>query len=76
MSERKVYHVVKEKGTWKVKGEGNKNASATADTQEGASDIARSLAKKAPLGQVKVHRPDGRIRTEWTYGKDPSNVPG
>lgn len=32
---------------------------------------ARELAKKAGLGQVIIHGMNGRIQTEYTYGRDP-----
>jgi hypothetical protein len=32
---------------------------------------AKDLAKAQPLGQVVIHRTDGQIQTEHTYGKDP-----
>jgi hypothetical protein len=73
---RKVYHVEKNGDNWDVKLEGSARASAKAETQAGAIDRARDLAKAAPLGQVKVHRPDGRIRTEFTYGDDPNPPAG
>ena len=28
------------------------------------------------LSQVIVHKKDGTIQTEWTYGEDPENYPG
>ena len=30
-----------------------------------------TLAKKGPLGQIKIHKQDGKIQTEHTYGGDP-----
>ncbi len=32
---------------------------------------AKELAKKQALGQVIIHKQDGTIQTEHTYGKDP-----
>jgi hypothetical protein len=37
---------------------------------------ARELAKKQPLGQVVVHKEDGTIQTEYTYGDDPARTRG
>jgi len=62
---RKVYHVVSNpKGGWTVKEEKNKNPSARADTKHEAIAKAKELAKKATLGQVIVHKKDGKIQTE------------
>lgn len=36
----------------------------------------RRLAEAAPLGQLVVHRLDGSIEEEFTYGKDPRRTPG
>ncbi len=58
---------------WEIQKEGNDRASATAGTQQQAIARAKELAKKATLGQVRVKGRDGKIRTEHTYGKDPSN---
>lgn len=74
---RKVYHVVPapEKG-WLVKEEKNKNPSARTDKKSDAVKRAKELAKKAKLGQVIVHKKDGRIQTEYTYGNDPKKTEG
>lgn len=46
-------------------------------TQEAAIDSATANAKRAALGQVKIHRGDNnKIREERTYGKDPEKYPG
>ena len=37
---------------------------------------AKHLAKEHELGQVIVHKGDGTIETEFTYGEDPRNIPG
>jgi hypothetical protein len=69
---RKSYHVSKSSsGGWKVKGAGAKRASSTHRTQKAAQKAARRLAKKQPKSQVVIHRRNGRIRTEHTYGADP-----
>lgn len=74
---RKVYHVVPgPKGGWLVKEEKNKNPSARADRKPEAVARAKELAKKAKLGQVIVHKKNGQIQTEYTYGKDPRSTKG
>lgn len=37
---------------------------------------AKELARKAGLGQVVVHGEDGKIQTEYTYGRDPNPPKG
>ncbi len=72
MSDRKKYHVVPDgsDGSWKVKGEGSSRASNIFDNKADAVDRAKDLAKTQPLGQIIIHRGDGTIQTEHTYGKD------
>ncbi len=71
MSERKTVHVVRDGDKWAVRSEGANRAASTHQTQDTAIDAARDIAQNARLGQVVIHRPNGRIREEHTYGKDP-----
>lgn len=72
MSNRKVYHVTKNKNEgWDVKKENATRATKNLDTKDEALKVAKELAKNADLGQVIVHKQDGKIQTEYTYGKDP-----
>lgn len=73
---RKTYHVVKQDDQWKVKGENAQRSSANFDTKNAAVERAKELAKSQPLGQVVIHKQDGEIQTEYTYGADPRNIPG
>ena len=73
---RDVYHVTPDGDGWKVKKEGASRASASTGTKKPAIDRAKELAKKAPLGQVIIHKQDGSIQTEYTYGEDPRKRPG
>lgn len=69
---RKTYHVAPDgNGDWKVKGEGNSRASGVHANKTDAVGQAKNLAKAQPLGQVIIHGQDGKIQTEYTYGKDP-----
>ena len=45
--------------------------SSSYDTKAEAKARAKELAKKQVLGQVIIHKEDGTIQTEHTYGKDP-----
>lgn len=67
-------HVVPNpKGGWDVKAPGAKRASAHADTQKQATDRATQIVKNEGGGEVRIHRPDGRIRDSNTVapGNDP-----
>ncbi len=69
---RKSFHVVKSPGRgWSVKAAGGKKASSTHTTQAAAQKAATKQAKSASKGQVVIHRSNGQIRTEHTYGSDP-----
>ncbi len=72
MPSRKVYHVTPNQGGgWKVQSVGSKRASRTTGTKEEAIQAGKELAKSPPLGQIVIHKKDGTIQTEHTYGKDP-----
>lgn len=73
---RDVYHVTPFGNSWKVTPEGAATPLAILDNKNAALDEAKRLAKAAKLGQVVVHGSDGRIQEEFTYGKDPRDVPG
>ena len=77
MAKRKVYHVTTaEDGGWKVKAEDAQRASSTHEKKTEALSRAKELAKTHELGQVVVHKKDGTIETEYTYGKDPDPPKG
>ena len=70
MPKRTKYHVtMRPDGQWQAKAEGASRASAVSKAE--AVDRARELAKSQPLGQVIIHKSDGKIQAEHTYGKDP-----
>jgi len=71
MSERKVVHVVPDGDEWAVRSVGADRAASIHSTQGSAIDAARTIAVNAGLGQVVIHRPNGTIREERTYGQDP-----
>lgn len=77
MPARKVYHVthVSAKG-WQVKAEDAKRPSSTHETKAEAIARAKDLARARPLSQVIIHKLDGTIQTEHTYGDDPSPPKG
>lgn len=76
MAQRQVYHVVPGGNAWKVEKEGSDRPQAMTEDKNQAVERARELAEKAPLGQVIIHKQDGTIEKEYTYGEDPRDVPG
>jgi hypothetical protein len=77
MKKRKVYHVTPDgKGGWDVKAEGAQRSSAHFENKVDAIVRGKRLAKSASLGQIKIHKRDGKIQTEHTYGNDPEKYRG
>ena len=74
--ERTVYHVVPNSSAekWLVSQE-NATFRKEFDTKEEAVEEARRLAQEADLGQIKVHKKDGNMEYESTYGDDPRRSP-
>jgi hypothetical protein len=80
---RKTYHVVPhtihhgKKRLWKVKLAGRSTvANGVFNKKTDAVTRAKELGKKAKLGQVIIHKLDGTIQTEYTYGEDPRKTKG
>ena len=73
---RHTYHVTPHGDAWRVMRAGAGRADSVHASKAKAIARARELAKKATLGQVKVHGRDGGIQTEYTYGKDPRRFAG
>ena len=72
MGKRKVYHVVPgKKDGWDIFKEGNERASAHTGNKNEAIKRGRDLAKSGGPGQLKIHKTNGQIQTEYTYGDDP-----
>lgn len=71
MSKRTTYHVTPDGDGWKVQKEGSNRASAQCDTKKEAVNRGRELAQNQTLSQLKIHKQDGTIQEERTYGKDP-----
>jgi len=75
--ERIVYHVVPNSSgeRWVVSQE-RAEFRREFDTKEEAVKFAKERAHKEELGQVKVHKQDGNMEYESTYGEDPPEYPG
>jgi hypothetical protein len=76
MTKRTVVYVSPDKreGGWNVAESGGPKTHF--QTKEPAVDVAKSIAKAAPLGQVKIQKENGRLQTEYTYGEDPRRRKG
>ena len=73
---RVVYHVVPDASgdKWVVSQE-NAAHRTEHETKDEAVKEAKRLAQEAELGQVKVHKKDGNMEYESTYGEDPRRYP-
>lgn len=78
MAKRQVFHSVPKKDAWAVVRSGK--TVSNHNTQKAAEAAAIRAGRKAEnaggLGQAVLHKGDGTIREERTYGADPSNVKG
>lgn len=75
--QRKVYDVTKgQDGEWKGTLRGAGRASVSAPTKTAALERTIDLAKQAPLSQVVIHKENGIIQSERTYGQDPERFRG
>jgi hypothetical protein len=68
---RKRYHVIADKGDWRVEFEGGDRASGVFGTNAAAVDRGIELARAQELGQLIIHKQGGTIQEERTYGSDP-----
>ena len=68
---RKDYHVTKTDSGWQGKIAGGKRASVTGVTKAEVVKETTRLAKNQSNASVKIHKSDGMIQEERTYGKDP-----
>ena len=75
--ERVVYHVVPNSSgeKWVVSQE-RAEFRKEFETKDEAVEFAKERARKEELGQVKVHKQDGNMEYESTYGEDPRRTPG
>lgn len=77
---RIVYHVVHKNADdgWHL--EENARSIARFKTKDEAIDAGRKKGNNLHVGrkdaQLLIHREDGSIETEYTYGHDPRRTPG
>lgn len=74
--DRVVYHVVPNSSgeKWVVSQE-KAEFRKEFETKDEAVEFAKERARKEELGQVKVHKKDGNMEYESTYGDDPRRSP-
>jgi hypothetical protein len=68
VAQRKIYRVVPIGSQWQVKHDGA--VLSTHGLKQAAIDSGRGLALANAPSQLVVHRADGTIEFEWTYGND------
>ena len=75
---RTVYHVVPnaDASRWLVTRENDDRFREEYPTKAEAVDSARTRARAEEPSQVKVHKRDGNMEYESTYGDDPRRSPG
>lgn len=77
MPTRQTWHVTTHDDEgWQVKKAGNEQATSRHETKQDAIEEAKELAKNRELGQIKIHKMDGTIQEERTYGEDPPGSEG
>ena len=76
-SNRTVYHVVPNSSAdaWVISRENDEGFREEYRTKEEAVQAAKERARGQEPSQVKVHRSDGNMEYESTYGQDPSRTP-
>jgi hypothetical protein len=77
---REVMHLVHKNSDdrWHLEQDG-KDLGSFATKQEAEEEgkkRGRALEAKGQDAQLVLHRQDGSIETEWTYGHDPRRTPG
>lgn len=77
MARRTTYHVTpRDDGNWAVTKAKAKRAWRTYEKKSDAVKAGKTIAKKQDLGQLVVHKQDGTIQHEFTYGADPRSKKG
>ena len=78
MAKRQVFHSSNTKKGWVVTSEGKvvQGFNTQAEAEEEAMRLARKAEEDGGLGQAVLHKADGEIREERTYGEDPRKHSG
>lgn len=78
MAQRNVWDVIYDTASrqWHVMREGGKRASSRHDRKDDAVAAATAYAQNNKPSQVRIHKTDGMIQSERTYGDDPTRYKG
>lgn len=75
---RTAYHVTynRDSAQWRVLEQGKSKPLSVHDTKKEAVEWGREIAKSSQPSQIKIHKRDGKIQEERTYGEDPRRLKG
>lgn len=77
---RSVFHVVHKKadGRWRLEEHAKAFASfgSKSEVEEAGKKRGQDMHARGKDAQLVIHREEGSIDTEHTYGYDPRNTPG
>ncbi|OPY99252.1 hypothetical protein A5906_26355 [Bradyrhizobium sacchari] len=78
MSKRQVFHSVPKGDGWAVEQSGKviSNHRTQAASESAAIKAGHRAQDNGGLGQAVLHKSNGQIREERTYGADPRNIKG
>ena len=78
MAKRQVFHSSNTKKGWVVTSEGKvlEGFNTQAEAEAEAMRLAKNAEEDGELGQAVLHKADGEIKEERTYGEDPQRYPG
>ncbi len=78
MAKRRSFHLThdKEKGDWKLFEQGSKRTIRRFSTKDEGVKISSEIVRKTGNSQLKIHKVDGKIQEERTYGNDPRRYKG
>lgn len=68
MPARRTWHVLPHDRGWQVRADGAKRATAVMARKNEAQRRARELARRNEPSQVVVHKTDGSVQRQNTYG--------
>jgi len=78
MAKRRSFHFThdKKKEDWKLFEQGSKRAIRRFSTKEEGVKVSSGLVRSKGNSQLIIHKVDGKIQEERTYGKDPRRTKG
>ena len=78
MAKRRRFHFTydKKKGDWRLFEQGSKSTLRRFKTKEEGVKVSAKLVRSKGNSQLKIHKVDGKIQEERTYGNDPRRSKG